>query len=949
MLQFIKNKIKNKKLLNLSLLVGVILLAGLLCVYPMFREGSLNKLLMTMFHDFAIENEQYPAVITRNGLLTEGEFTSVDALVKDMEQYEKVWSQYLVSKPIERQQMIRIAGGNANTSFGDKTRIVNLGYLPNLYDHADVVYGVSAEEAEKSDNDYVKKSLDKGAYPCVISQFTMDKYGLVVGEELSFKFKTYGDEDSQLFVVTGIIEEREEDGTFWFNRLEQNEKILFMRKDDFDKVVYESGSYEMHYELDVMYDYSNINCNNAADCLYYLRQFKELDEHVYTNFENILSSYLEQEKAISVILLTFELPIVALLLLFLYMISGRILEMETTEISMLKSRGVSRGKIIGLYISQSSIIAFFGCVIGLPVGYFMCKLAAGTNAFLSFSLKDVSIYRPTVMMLPFAGIALVLSVLFMTLPVISLSKLTITDRKGIRISLHNTPFWEKYFIDIILLGVSGYLLYNYYKQSDALSAQIIGGGAIDPVIFLDSTLFILSCGLVLIRLTGYLVRLINKIGSKRWSPANFVAFLQIIRGVGKQGFISVFLVMTIAMGVFNANLARTVNENAENRTKYNVGADLLMKEKWKLTTIRVDPSDPHPLWNYTEPDFEKYRSLKDLGVEKMTRVIYDTNTDIIVDKKAEKGNILMAINTKEFGETARLQDGVNDMHWFNYLNKLAEMPTGVLISSNLAKKYELKEGDKIKYERYSPTSSEPYKTVEGKICGIVDAFPGYESTDYVTKDDGTVEMHDKFLIVANYATVVNDFTITPYTIWMRLKDGADTAAIKAAAEEKGAVITEFVDLRNEVQQQRDSAMIQITNGMFSIGFIISLLICAVGFLIYWVLTIRERELLYGIYRAMGMSMREILKMLITEQTFSSLLAAISGFGVGAITTFLFTKLISIVYLPRKHNLPIEIFIKPDDSIKMVIIIVAAFTICFAVMSKTIKDMNITKALKMGED
>lgn len=948
MLQFIRNKIKNKKLLNLSLLVGVILLAGLLCVYPMFREGSLNKLLRTMFEDYIEEQEQYPAVISRNGLLNAGEFTSSDALLKEMEDYENVWSQYLACPVVERQQLMRVTGGSANTSFSDKSRIVNVGYLPNLYDHADVVYGVSAEEAETSDNEYVKTAIANGAYPCTISEITMDKYGLVVGEELSFRFKTYSDEPPQVFVITGIVEEREDEGTFWYNRLENNEKMLFVRKDDFDKIVIDS-EYEMHYELDIMFDFSYINCNNASDCLYYLNKFRELDEHVYPNFDNILSSYLEQEKAISVILLTFELPIVALLLLFLYMISGRILEMETTEISMLKSRGVSRIKIIGLYVAQSSIIAFFGCIIGLPVGYFMCKLAAGTNAFLSFSLKDVSIYSPTIMMLPFAGIALVLSVLFMTLPVISLSKLTITDRKGLKVSLHNTPFWEKYFIDVLLLLVSGYLLYNYYKQSDALSAQIIGGGSIDPVIFLDSTLFILSCGLVFIRLTGYLVRLINKIGAKKWSPANFVAFLQIIRGVGKQGFISVFLVMTIAMGVFNANLARTVNENSEIRTRYNVGADLQLKEKWKLTVIRADPSDPHPLWSYSEPDFERYRFLEDMGVEKMTRVIYDTNTDIIVNKKAEKGNTLMAINTKEFGETARLQDGATDVHWFNYLNKLAQSPNGVLISSNLAEKYKLKEGDKIKYERYSPTSSDPYKTVENAICGIVDAFPGYESTAYVTNEDGTVSARDNYLIVANYATVVNNFTITPYSIWMRLKDGSDVGAIKTAIEGTGAEISSFVDLEEEVQSQRDSAMIQITNGMFSIGFIISLLICAVGFLIYWVLTIKERQLLYGIYRAMGMSMREILKMLITEQTFSSMLAALSGFGVGAVTTLLFTKLISIVYLPRKHNLPIEIFVRPDDIIKMVIIIAAAFAVCFVVMSKTIKDMNITNALKMGED
>ena len=45
MFQLIINKIRNKKLLNSSLLAGVILLGAFLCIYPMFLKGSLNRLL----------------------------------------------------------------------------------------------------------------------------------------------------------------------------------------------------------------------------------------------------------------------------------------------------------------------------------------------------------------------------------------------------------------------------------------------------------------------------------------------------------------------------------------------------------------------------------------------------------------------------------------------------------------------------------------------------------------------------------------------------------------------------------------------------------------------------------------------------------------------------------------------------------------------------------------
>ena len=46
-----------------------------------------------------------------------------------------------------------------------------------------------------------------------------------------------------------------------------------------------------------------------------------------------------------------------------------------------------------------------------------------------------------------------------------------------------------------------------------------------------------------------------------------------------------------------------------------------------------------------------------------------------------------------------------------------------------------------------------------------------------------------------------------------------------------------------------------------------LLLCITGFLIYWILSIQSRTLQFGIFRAMGMSMGEILTMLVNEQLF----------------------------------------------------------------------------------
>ena len=58
-----------------------------------------------------------------------------------------------------------------------------------------------------------------------------------------------------------------------------------------------------------------------------------------------------------------------------------------------------------------------------------------------------------------------------------------------------------------------------------------------------------------------------------------------------------------------------------------------------------------------------------------------------------------------------------------------------------------------------------------KVCAIVKGFPGYERYTYETDVEGNVTEQEKYPIVANYATVVEKFGMTPYSVWMNLSKG----------------------------------------------------------------------------------------------------------------------------------------------------------------------------------
>lgn len=553
-------------------------------------------------------------------------------------------------------------------------------------------------------------------------------------------------------------------------------------------------------------------------------------------------------------------------------------------------------------------------------------------------------------MLLYSLVAAVIAILFITLPVLKYAKNSIVEQKSKLGKVNAKPIWEKAFLDVILVAVSIYLLYNYNKQKSDIALSILAGNKPDPLIFLNSSLFIFAVGLLILRLIKYLIKFIYFIGKKRWSPAVYASFLQITRTVKKQGFISVFLVMTIAMGMFNSNMARTINENNQERIEYNLGTDIVLSEQWKMGAYLDKDKKSH--WYYEEPDFERYTENLSNSCKHLTRVIYDDNTTIKVGGSELPDSVLMGINTKEFGETAELKSGLNDEHWYNYLNSIATVSNGVIISSNLAKKYDLSVGDSITYARYSPMKTkEPVEIASpsGTICAIVDAWPGFNQYTYEKDNSGKVVEKERYLVVANYAYVVSAFGLTPYQIWGQLADGHDYQEVLDTVEKQGILLKSYQSVDQEVQNMLESPLVLITNGLFSLSFLVAVILCTVGFLIYWITSIKQRELLFGIYRAMGMSMKEINKMLINEQMFSSVLASLAGYGVGAAATALFVKLVAIVYLPESHNIAISIAVNPFDILKLTIVVVAMFIICFIVLRTILKKMNITQALKLGED
>ena len=173
---------------------------------------------------------------------------------------------------------------------------------------------------------------------------------------------------------------------------------------------------------------------------------------------------------------------------------------------------------------------------------------------------------------------------------------------------------------------------------------------------------------------------------------------------------------------------------------------------------------------------------------------------------------------------------------------------------------------------------------------------------------------------------------------MWFKNSSDSAYIYDMAQEEGIRFEKFEDAGAQIVASKNDPVLQGTNGILTVGFIVVLILCSVGFLIYWILSIKSRSLQFGIFRAMGMSMGEVILMLLNEQLYISGLSIVTGAVVGHLTAKLYMPLIQIAYAASDNALPLELISRQSDNVRLFAVVGIVMLVCMIIL-----------ALKLGED
>lgn len=956
MTDFLFRKMWKNRWLMLSLLVGNILLIGIVAATPLYTQATMERILQQNFRRFQQEYNEHPAImgVRFNFSQSNPEWMlynfaeTINTIIPEMIQSIDIPAARIIETHTLANWHLSPALVRESTP---RPRNVMLMGNDGLGENVNIIYG-------RLPSDSLAVNEETGEFnviEAITTEAVLLRHNLLADELL-----VVGNVNSplgRLYVrIVGTYEHAAGSEIYW-STLQFNPINNLMVSGDLVRsrlISTTPSEYRIISDWYILLDYSAFSANLLERYIYNLQALDARFYRTVRQFTENFTGTLEAHEAYTAPLVTtlwvLQVPMYVLLALYIYMVSRQILTLEQNEISVLKSRGASRQQLMGIYCLQGIFVAVISMPVGIWLGVLLCRMLGASNGFLYMVQRAALTVRVTPTVFMYAGLAMFLSFLTMLVPVIGFSRIAIVEHKQKkRGKSGRKALWQRFFLDILCIGVAVYGLFTFHGRQEIMAAMVRDVASVDPLLFVSSSMFIIGTGLFALRLFPHLIKLIYFIGNRFWSPQAYAALIRVVRSAGEEQFIMIFLIFTLAAGIFSANAARTINTNTDHLILYMAGADLVFQEYWRNNipheeSIARGARVPEHLI-YVEPDFERFTHFEETYA--LTQVMRHSVS------LSQQGSLvedvgLMAVETHTFGDTIWFRDDLTRIHINHYLNALAENPEGVLLSYNFREFLGYQLGDVVNVGIIRDYGVIFEFDARLEVVGFVEHWPGYAPVARVDLRTGEAIHTDQFLAVANLRHLQALWGVLPYEVWMRT-NGPTNHFFYDFLDENNLHIIGFYDTRASLVESRLSPVLQGTNGVLTVSFIVTLLICFAGFLIYWILSIRSRVLQFGIFRAMGMSMGRVLALLVNEQLFITFSAVIIGAVVGEITAYLFVPLIQLSYTAAEQVIPLMVVTDARDYRNIYMVIGIMVAVSLLILGAYITRIKIDQALKLGED
>ena len=478
----------------------------------------------------------------------------------------------------------------------------------------------------------------------------------------------------------------------------------------------------------------------------------------------------------------------------------------------------------------------------------------------------------------------------------------------------NSPIWQRFLVDLVLLAIAGYGYYGLSQRQTITFFSESGELLVDPLLMAAPSISIVAIALLFLRVFYLIASGLSRLGTHVAGPSVLMALRQISRAPAHYRPFLLLLIVTIALGAYSASAAQTVDNNFRDKANYRVPANLIVHELWRY----VEETN-----TWFEPPFSVH--YVDGVIEAMPVRKHEIHTEVI-GGRVEEGTLL-AIDRVAFANVAWWRSDFARVPLGGLMNAMATDQAAILVHPTFLQRHNHQIGDRITL-RYQNSP------IEFFIVETFDYFPP------LLPDTG------EHIFVANYDYIYDTVGVDLYEVWMKTEPDVPPDHIIQGLRDNDVQVTGFEDglastAAGRIDPQRTGLL-----GVLSLGFIIAAALTVAGFFLYSFLSFQSRLLQMGILRALGSSRSSLLALIFFEQIFLIIIGVAVGTLLGVAAGQIYLPFFQTGY---EEQVPPFVIATPWNAMERLYAALGVVVLAGAGSTAwLVRRMDLSRALRLGE-
>jgi len=267
------------------------------------------------------------------------------------------------------------------------------------------------------------------------------------------------------------------------------------------------------------------------------------------------------------------LQIAAIALFYVVIVGAMIVERQTPETALLRSRGASPAQLLGVTLAEGLVLAVPCALVAPFLAVLVTRLLGLTPAFRDVTGGSLIPAHVDALAFALAALGALLAVLALLVPAAigALFGGPLARRTAGR---PQQALVQRYYVDLALAAVCGMLLWELNQRGAVFKTGGAGGLSSDPLLLLSPALLTLAIAALALRVYPPALRLAARLSAAASGVTVVSGLRQLTRNPAQYTRLGLLLMMGVAVGAFAASYSDTTTRSFRERVLYQAGTDL---------------------------------------------------------------------------------------------------------------------------------------------------------------------------------------------------------------------------------------------------------------------------------------------------------------------------------------------------------------------------------------